>query len=118
MPGNSAMIGLFISGLWLLYFYGGPLCGWFGPIAFDSSELPIVTLYGCYIPVFFLMMLKEKDLSPVKRFVFPGLSILCCIFMVVAAFIGHGANNVFWYLVVFSVFMLVGVLVRGKNRAA
>jgi len=118
IPHNSAFFSMLMIGFWLLYFYGGPLSGWFGPIAFDSSELPIVTLYGCYIPVFLMMMLKEKDLSPIKRIVFPVLSIICCVFMVVAAFIGHGVKNVFWYLIVFAVFMIIGVLVRGKNRAA
>lgn len=118
IPHNSAFFSMLMIGFWLLYFYGGPLCGWFGPIAFDSSELPIVTLYGGYIPIFFLMMKNEKDLSPVKRYVFPALSIICCVFMVVAAFIGHGAKNVFWYLVVFAVFMIAGVLLRGKNRQA
>jgi len=116
IPHNSAFFSMLMIGFWLLYFYGGPMSGWFGPIAFDSSELPIVTLYGGYIPIFFMMMKTEKDLSPIKRFVFPALSIICCVFMVVAAFIGHGANNVFWYLIVFAVFMVIGVLVRGKNR--
>ena len=59
-------------------------------------------------------MKKEKGLPPFKRFVMPALSICCCLFMVVAAIVGHGVN-VLWYLLVFAVIMMIGVLVRGKN---
>ena len=116
IPHNSAFFGMFTVGFWLLYFFGGTLNGWFGPIAFDSSELPIITLYAGYIPVFILMMKKEKDLSPVKRYLMPILSILGCVFMVVAAIVGHGMNVV-WYLLVFAIIMVIGALVRGKNRS-
>ena len=115
IPHNSTFFSMFTVGFWLLYFFGGSLSGWFGPIAFDSSELPIITLYAGYIPIFVLMMKKEKDLSPVKRYLMPILSILCCLFMVVAAIVGHGVN-VLWYLLVFVVIMAIGALVRGKNR--
>ena len=44
MPSNSSMAGLFVSGAWLLFFYGSQLGEpWFGPFSFDSSELPIIT---------------------------------------------------------------------------
>jgi len=116
IPHNSAFFSLFIIGFWILFYYGGPLCGWFSPFTFDSSELPIVTLYGGYIPIFFMMMKKERDLPPIKRFVFPTLSILCCLFMVVAAIISHGAN-VLWYLLVFGLFMALGALLRKAGHA-
>jgi APA family basic amino acid/polyamine antiporter len=61
-----------------------------------------------------MMMRKERDLHPVKRFVMPALSICGCIFMVAAAIIGHGAN-VLWYLLVFAVIMVIGLLLRGKG---
>lgn len=114
IPHNSAFFSMFIVGFWILFYYGGPLCGWFGPLSFDSSELPIVTLYGGYIPIFLMMMVKERDLSPLKRFLFPTLSIFSCIFMVIAAFISHGVD-VLWYLLVFAIFMGIGALLRGKN---
>ena len=116
IPHNSAFFGMVTVGFWLLYFFGGTMNGWFGPIAFDSSELPIVTLYAGYIPIFILMMKKEKGLSPVKRYVMPILAICCCLFMVVAAIVAHGVN-ILWYLLVFAVIMAIGALLRGKNRA-
>lgn len=115
MPGNSSIFGLLLCAFWLLYFYGANLTDpWFGPFCFDTSELPIVTLYAAYIPIFFMLMKKEKDLSPFKRYIMPLLSILSCIFMVVAAVFAHGMGVVY-YLIVFAVIMLIGVKYRPKS---
>lgn len=109
MPANSAIVGLLMCALWLFYFYGANLAGgWFGPIIFDSSELPIITIYAIYIPIFIMMMKKEQTLSPAKRFLMPLLSIISCIFMVIAAIVAHGMG-VAWYLLVFTVIMLLGI---------
>ncbi len=107
MPANSCIIGLLFCGAWLLYFFGGTMSGWFGVFNFDSSELPIITLYGGYIPIFIMMMKKERDLGAFKRFVMPVLSILACIFMVYAAIVGH-SSSVIYYLIVFAVIMAAG----------
>ena len=110
MPVNSSIIGLFVCMLWFLFFYGANLAPthWFGVVSFDSSELPIITIYAIYIPMFLMMMVKEKTLHPVKRFVFPILSIACCIFMVVAAVFSHGIGVV-WYLIIFAAIMLLAI---------
>ncbi len=118
MPTNSSIVGLLSCMLWFLFFYGANLApsGWFGPVTFDSSELPIITLYAIYIPIFLRMMITAKDLHPVKRFVFPSMSIICCIFMVVAAIIAHG-SSVIWYLLVFTVIMLFAIpFYKKKNN--
>ncbi len=111
MPTNSSIVGLVMCTLWLVYFYGANLVEkpWFGPIVFDSSELPIITIYGIYIPIMIAMMIKEKDLHPVKRFVFPALTVLSSIFMMVAAVFSHGMGVV-WYLIVFVLIMAFGML--------
>lgn len=110
MPVNSSIVGLLVCMLWFLFFYGANLAPthWFGVLSFDSSELPIITIYALYIPIFIMMMIKEKKLHPVKRFVFPILSIVCCIFMVVAAIYSH-KMGVVWYLAVFAVIMLLAI---------
>ena len=110
MPVNSSIVGLLVCMLWFLFFYGANLAPthWFGVLSFDSSELPIITIYALYIPIFIMMMIKEKKLHPVKRFVFPILSIACCIFMVVAAIYSH-KMGVVWYLAVFAVIMLLAI---------
>ena len=59
MPTNSSIFGVLLAGFWLLYFYGANLTApWFGFFCFDSSELPIVTIYASYIPIFLMMMKK------------------------------------------------------------
>ena len=119
MPTNSAVVGLLMCGAWLVYFYGANLTTpWFGPVCFDSSELPIVTLYASYIPIFLMLCKKEKELSPFKRFVMPALAICGCIFMLYAAVVAHGIA-VAWYLAVSVVIMLIGVIFRkGRKTGA
>lgn len=127
MPTNSSIFGLLLCGFWLLYFYGAvivtipiepnvePFASWFGPFSFDSSELPIVTIYASYIPIFISMMAKEKGLSGFKRFVMPTLAICGCLFMVVAAVFAHGMA-VAYYLIIFAVIMLIGLFfIRKKD---
>ena len=120
MPSNSAVFGLFISMVWLLYFYGANLApvSWFGFFSFDSSELPIVTLYAMYLPIFINLIRKEKDFSFFNRYVTPTLSIICSIFMVYAAFASHGVRAVSGYLVVYAVVMLAGIFFMGDKHKA
>ena len=119
---NSSIWGVFICAIWLVYFYGANLTsGWFGYFNFDSSELPIVTIYAMYVPMFIMWMRKEKDLGVGKRFVLPAISIVACLFMVYAAVYAHGITKyneaavkgefsfpVLFYLIVFAVVMLLG----------
>jgi APA family basic amino acid/polyamine antiporter len=115
MPSNSSLLSLLFSAVWLLYFYGANLGGgWFGSFDFDSSELPIITLYAMYIPMFVQFIRKETDLNAFKRVVMPVLGLLGCAFMVYAAFIAHG-KEVVHYLIVFAVFMIVGNLLYHKS---
>lgn len=116
MPNNSAIFSLAFDAFWLLYFFGANLTdGWFGSFDFDSSELPIITLYAMYIPMFLLFIIKEKQLRGFKRFVMPILGLCGCFFMVYAAFAGHGVSKVLHYLVIFAAFMVVGNLFYRKK---
>ena len=116
MPGNSAIVALLISGAWFLYFYMTNLaCIWTGPFVFDSSELPIITIYLMYLPILIQWMRKEKDETVVRRFVFPVLAFCGSVFMVVACVLSH-KWACFWYLIVFGIIMAIGGLVN-KGRA-
>ena len=115
MANNSAVFGLLVSSLWLLYFYGGTIMEGFGPFKFDSSELPIITLYAIYIPIY-IALLKRKDLSGFRGKVMPVLAILCSLFMVFAAIYSHKINVVY-YLIVFVVIEIVGSFFRGGKKA-
>ena len=124
MTTNSAIWGLFISALWLVYFYGANLTegGWFGLFNFDSSELPIVTVYAMYIPIFIAWMKNEKDMGTFKRFILPSASIVTCLFMIFAAVYAHGitpfvtakANGTFSFPVLFYLIIFAGIMLSGK----
>lgn len=130
MTTNSSIWGLFVCAVWLLYFFGANLVdgGWFGLFNFDSSELPIVTIYAMYIPIFIAWMIKEKELGVFKRFVLPIVSILSCAFMVFAAVYAHGITPylsakeagefsfpVLFYLIVFALFMGIGAIFKKRK---
>ncbi len=132
MTTNSAVWGLFVCSAWLVYFYGANLTnGWFGIFNFDSSELPIVTIYAMYIPIFIIWMKKEKELGIIKRFVLPALALFACAFMVFAAVYAHGITPylaarengkfsfpVLFYLIVFAVIMFIGALLRKRSKSS
>lgn len=130
MVTNSSIWGIFVSACWLIYFYGANLSsGWFGLFNFDSSELPIVTIYALYIPMFIIWIKNEKDMGVFKRFILPIISIIACLFMIFAAVYAHGITPylnaqaegkfscpVLFYLIVFAVIMLIGGLVNRKKK--
>ena len=115
MANNSAVFGLLVSSLWLLYFYGGTIMEGFGPFKFDSSELPIITLYAIYIPIY-IALLKRKDMTGFQGNVLPVLAILCSLFMVFAAIYSHRINVVY-YLIVFLVIEVIGAFFKGGKKA-
>ena len=117
MPNNSAVFALLVTAVWFLYFYCSNLaCMWTGPFVFDSTELPIITIYLMYLPILFQWIRKEKDQNWLRRFVLPILAICGSVFMVIACIISHGWGC-FWYLIVFAVIMATGWLVDRKNFA-
>ena len=84
-------------------------------ISFENDELPIITLYALYIPIFISMMIKSKDLHPVKRFVFPALSIAACLFMIFSAFYAYKIQA-FYYLFIFAAIMIIGLMFYRDNK--
>ena len=119
IPHNSAIFSLMMCAVWFVYFVllGAGLFD-FGTVskyAFDSSELPIITLYALYIPILISMMIKEKELNPFKRFVLPILSLAGIGVIIYASISKHKMGNV-WYLIVFALIMLVGFAVTKLNK--
>ena len=127
MPTNSSIFGLFCCAFWLLYFYLGnvanQMTGVLGVFNFDSSELPVITIYALYVPMLIKWIIKEKDLGVFKRFILPILSIIACLFLAFVAVYSHGIvylmdwlNGgefkcpVIFYFIVFGIFMLIGFL--------
>ncbi len=134
MPTNSSVLGLLFCGLWYAYFFLANLSSEasLGFFSFDSSELPTITTYGLYIPIFVMMIVKEKkNLGVLKGVILPSLSILCCIFMIIATIYTHGVTPfkagleegkfscpVLAYLIVFAIIMAIGafVYIKGKKE--
>ena len=130
MPHNSAVFALLTCAVWFLYFIiagagfmngdvQGEVWNVVNEYGFDSSELPIITIYPMYVPILVIMMIKEKDLHPFKRFVLPTLSIIGVGVIVAASIIKHRMDNV-WYLIVFAFVMAIGAVVyyfNTKNAA-
>ena len=124
MPTNSSVLGLLMCGIlfcyWQACFFETRVLGTASLPAFVSwepDELPIITLYAAYIPIFLVMMKREKDLSAFKRIVMPLLGILSCVFMVFCAFYAYRMDAVY-YLIFFAIIMAIGGLFnRPKSKA-
>ncbi len=131
MPANSSIFGVLMCSIWLVFFYGSNLVAkpWFGLFSYDSSELPIITIYAFYIPIFIVFMIKAKDVNPVKRIVSCSLATACSIFMVFAAIYSHGylpmktaaaegkfSCPVLFYLIMFAVIMIIGACFMKKKN--
>lgn len=131
MPTNSSIWGVLICAFWLFYFYGANLNEKpiFGIFSFDSSELPIVTIYAFYIPIFLVYMIKHGKENIFKNIVMPIFGAISCGFMVFAAVYAHGISKyiaakevgefscpVLFYLIVFAVVMVIGALFYKKQN--
>lgn len=136
MPTNASVFGLLVCGAWLFYFYGANLWGnpetgkpLFGLFSFDSSELPIITIYAFYIPIFLMFIIKHGKENTFKNIVMPLIGIIASAFMVFAAVYAHGitpylnakANGEFsfpvlFYLIVFVVIMIIGLFFYKKGN--
>ena len=115
MAGNSAILGLVLCAFWAVYFALSNLFStWKGAFVFDPTELPIITIYALYIPIFICWMKKATDESALKRFVLPALAICGSLFMVYASYAAHGIECL-WYLIVFAVIMFIGSLYSRKK---
>ncbi len=112
MPTNSAIIGLLLCEAYIFLWYGN-FAGWW-PIFLDVSELPIVTMYALYLPIFLWVIKNIRDASFFSRVVMPILAIISSLFMIYAACISHGVA-VYVYLVMFAIIMFIGFLVKGKH---
>ncbi len=114
IPLNSGIFGLCIILFWLLLWYGSNK-GWWG-MFLDFSELPVVTMYALYIPIFFWMAKSMKELNFFQRFVIPIAAIISSVFMIYATFLSHGASAVLIYCGLFAVIIIIGLIFKNSKR--
>ncbi|MBQ8869338.1 MAG: APC family permease [Oscillospiraceae bacterium] len=113
---NSSVAALVFCALWGVYFVLSNLAGtWSGPFVFDPTEIPIITIYALYIPIFIGWMIKEKQESFTRRFLFPAIALVGSAFMVTACVVSHKMACV-WYLIVFAVIMAIGAIFMKKKE--
>lgn len=108
MPVNAAVFGLFCSAVWGTYFFLSQVAGtWNTYFAFDSSELPIITIYAMYLPIFIRWIKTAEKESFVVRYLLPIAAVCGSVFMIFASVMAHRIN-VAYYLIVFAAVMLLG----------
>ncbi|HBR08891.1 MAG TPA: amino acid permease [Clostridiales bacterium] len=117
MPMASCVFGFVMAFAFMAYFlpidYNG-LYGQGGGFFFDVSELPIITIYAMYIPIFIRVILREKAFGTATRFVFPTLAICGCLFMVTAAVDKFRYSGLWQYLLIFAAVMALGMVFYRK----
>ena len=132
MPSNSGVLALGICATWFFYFYAANLTTpVFGLFSFDSSELPITTIYAMYVPIFLLYIIKEGKKDIFRNAVMPALALVASLFMVLVAILAHGvfpyqdaaalgkfSFPVIFYLIVFAVIMGFGALFYRKDAVS
>lgn len=131
MPANAGVVAVLACACWLFYFVGANLVEnpIFGVFSFDSSELPIVTTYAVYLPIFIMFIIKEGKKDKLKNMVLPIVGCICCVFMIFAAIYSHGvvpyleakengtfAFPILFYLILFVVIMGIGLLFNIKKN--
>lgn len=110
MPVASFVIGLVFGIIWLFFLFGAQISETplFSVFSFDSSELPVVTIYALYIPIFVSFIKKKKTL---KSILVVALGICACVFTIICGIIAHG-RDVVDYLFVLAAIMLAGAIFK------
>lgn len=116
MATNSSIFGVVVCAVWFLYFFCSNLAGmWEGFLVFDPTELPILTTYALYIPIFIAWMIKARDESILRRIIVPAVAVIGSAFMIFATILAHGIACI-WYLIVFVVVMFIGIMLKNPKE--
>lgn len=131
MPMNSAVFGLLLCSAWLFYYYGATLTSSFLTVlSFDGSELPIITIYGFYLPIFVWLATSEYKAKRYKRMILPCLGIPATLFMLFVAVYAHGLSPlreglavgkfdcpILFYSILFVVVMAIGAVFYRQRKS-
>lgn len=116
IPIISYVTGLLFSLLWLIIYFRTQLSdrAFFALLAFDSSELPVVTAYVTYIPIFFMYMKNCRKKNLYGKCVLCAAGICACMFMAYSAIIAH-REEIFSYVCFLSSLMLTFSLCKKEK---
>lgn len=115
MPSNASIVALIFNALWLFYFYMAnltPFASYTGKgsiFLFDSTELPLICVYACYLPLYVMLMVKGKEFNVFRRFIMPILSFAGACLFIYAAIAKHGIKNI-GFIIVAGIIMLLGAI--------
>ncbi|PIE72186.1 MAG: amino acid permease [Deltaproteobacteria bacterium] len=107
----SALLGLVLSILWMIVWYGN-FNGWWGGFM-DISELPIAFIYVIYTSLYLWVMRTFTDLGPVGRFATPLLATAGSLYIIWGAV---QKDMFLTFLLVTLIFTGLGLLLLGANR--
>ena len=116
VPLLSTLLGYFLASLWLIYYYFSQtndlVVNNLYPkgFPFDLSELPIITTYILYIPMYISFLIKNKDLNIFRRILLPILGISAAIIMIIAAIFRHQLATLY-YLIFFIIVIAIALLI-------
>jgi len=113
MPTNSMALGLLLVVIWIGVF-GAHLGGY---ITFPVPDLIPISFNAMVIPILVMMIVKEKKLGFINRFVSPLIAIAGATFLIYAIFYQQGMTVVH-FLVVFAVVTGIGLLLKGEIQKA
>ena len=116
IPVNSGFIGFLMILFWLMLWYGS-FKGWWG-MFLDFSELPVITMYVLYIPIFICMIKIMKDVNFIERFIVPILAVIGSFVMIIATFLSHGVKAVSIYFVLFSIVVIIGLIFKNHKKGS
>lgn len=112
MPANSMILMLVCTGIWMMIF-GANLAPELPNFRFDAPSLVPVSFMGLLIPIFVMMIIKEKQLGIFKRLISPLVAILGATFCIFAIFYVQ-RWAVVHFLIVFVLVTLLGLILNGK----
>ncbi|MBQ3023537.1 MAG: APC family permease [Clostridia bacterium] len=104
-PTHAYSIGFIISLLWLVYLIGHQE-NVLARFRFDSTELPVVTIYALYIPIFLGFAKSEKNL---KTTILCAGGICASLFAVLCGILAH-TEEIVNYVTMLSSIMIFGSL--------
>ena len=124
MPLISCVAGIGFLLFWLFQistlFFHGPLAindlgspAWL--LAWEADEICIITLYAVYIPIYLAIIIKEKDMKFLFRFILPVLATIASGFMCYCAYLAYGIQTVY-YIAFFILVIGIGMLFYKKDN--
>jgi len=115
VPNNSAAVFVLLVSLWMLVFAGNR-AGWYGDVFLDLPGLVPIFFVLFLIPIYVMIMAKEKHLGVFNRFCAPLIASAGCLYLLYAAIISQGWARVLVFTAIFAGFMLFGGLFYRRKK--